>query len=118
MARRRGMRLSHWRLNGGYTQTLAWRDVESETSFCTSRSRAMAVRRTRSNMRVSATSFTWWSGTGAHEFGATIGDAHVTGRVFVDGDVFHVFCLGEAQAFEWQNLLAHAADAEHGEGPS
>jgi 3-methylcrotonyl-CoA carboxylase alpha subunit len=46
----------------------------------------------------------------------TIGDARVTGRVFIDGDTFHVFCLGEALAFEWQNLLAHAADAEGGEG--
>jgi 3-methylcrotonyl-CoA carboxylase alpha subunit len=36
--------------------------------------------------------------------------------VFVDGDVFHVFYRGETRAFEWQNLLAHAADAEHGEG--
>jgi 3-methylcrotonyl-CoA carboxylase alpha subunit len=34
----------------------------------------------------------------------------------VDGDRFHVFCHGETLAFEWQNLLAHAADAEHGEG--
>jgi 3-methylcrotonyl-CoA carboxylase alpha subunit len=36
--------------------------------------------------------------------------------VFVDVDTFHVFCLGEALSFEWQNLLAHAADAEGGEG--
>jgi 3-methylcrotonyl-CoA carboxylase alpha subunit len=27
-----------------------------------------------------------------------------------------VFCLGAALAFEWQNLLAHAADAEGAEG--
>ena len=60
--------------------------------------------------------FTWSEGTGQHEYRATIGDARVTGRVFIDGDTFHVFCLGEALAFEWQNLLAHAADAEGGEG--
>jgi len=106
--------LSHWRLNGGYTQALAWRDIESETAFA-----AMFARDGGAQTLEYAgqrDSFTWWRGKGAHEFGATLGDAHVTGRVFVDGDVFHVFCLGEAHAFEWQNLLAHAADAEHGEG--
>jgi 3-methylcrotonyl-CoA carboxylase alpha subunit len=106
--------LSHWRLNGGYTQTLAWRDVESDTTFAATFARDGAV--PTLDHAGERASFTWWSGAGAHEFGATLGDVHVTGRVFVDGDVFHVFCLGEAQAFEWQNLLAHAADAEHGEG--
>jgi len=60
--------------------------------------------------------YSWWHGAGANEYGATIGDTRVTGRVFIDGDVFHVFCLGTAVALEWQNLLAHAADTEHGEG--
>lgn len=106
--------LSHWRLNGGYTQTLAWREVESDTAFAVTFARDGAV--PTLDYAGQRDSFTWWSGAGAHEFGATLGDVHVTGRVFVDGDVFHVFCLGEAQAFEWQNLLAHAADAEHGEG--
>jgi 3-methylcrotonyl-CoA carboxylase alpha subunit len=106
--------LSHWRLNGGYTQTLVWRNVESDTAFSAVFVRDDAGRTLEHEGQ--RDSFTWWSGAGAHEFGATLGDLHVTGRVFVDGDVFHVFCLGEAQAFEWQNLLAHAADAEHGEG--
>jgi 3-methylcrotonyl-CoA carboxylase alpha subunit len=106
--------LSHWRLNGGYTQTLAWRDVEDESAFAVTFARDGGVQTLEHDSQRDG--FTWWSGTGAHEFGATIGDSHVTGRVFVDGDVFHVFCLGEALAFEWQNLLAHAADAEHGEG--
>jgi 3-methylcrotonyl-CoA carboxylase alpha subunit len=30
-----------------------------------------------------------------------------------DGDTFHVFHEGAAFAFEWQNLMAHAGDAEH-----
>jgi 3-methylcrotonyl-CoA carboxylase alpha subunit len=106
--------LSHWRLNGGYAQTLAWRDVENDSAFTASFARdSGGPTLEHAGQR---DSFTWWSGTAAHEVGATLGDVHVTGRVFVDGDVFHVFCLGEAQAFEWQNLLAHAADAEHGEG--
>jgi 3-methylcrotonyl-CoA carboxylase alpha subunit len=106
--------LSHWRLNSGYTQTLAWRDVERDSAFAVTFARDGAV--PTLEYAGQRDSFTWWSGMGAHEFGATFGDVHVTGRVFVDGDVFHVFCLGEAQSFEWQNLLAHAADAEHGEG--
>ncbi|MEM5437684.1 acetyl/propionyl/methylcrotonyl-CoA carboxylase subunit alpha [Paraburkholderia diazotrophica] len=106
--------LSHWRLNGGYTQTLNWRDVEKESAFTAVFSRDGESRTlTHDGM---TEPFRWWTGAGKHEYGATIGDAHVTGRVFIDGDTFHVFCRGEALAFEWQNLLAHAADAEHGEG--
>ncbi|TDN63855.1 acetyl/propionyl/methylcrotonyl-CoA carboxylase subunit alpha [Paraburkholderia sp. BL10I2N1] len=106
--------LSHWRLNSGYTQTLAWRDIDSETAFAVTFAREGATQTLEYAGHRDA--FTWWSAKGAHEFGATIGDTHVTGRVFIDGDTFHVFCGGAALAFEWQNLLAHAADAEHGEG--
>ncbi|MEM5388400.1 acetyl/propionyl/methylcrotonyl-CoA carboxylase subunit alpha [Paraburkholderia phymatum] len=106
--------LSHWRLNGGYTQTLNWRDVEKEAAFTAVFSRDGESRTLTHDGKTEP--FKWWTGAGKHEYGATIGDAHVTGRVFIDGDTFHVFCRGEALAFEWQNLLAHAADAEHGEG--
>jgi 3-methylcrotonyl-CoA carboxylase alpha subunit len=106
--------LSHWRLNGGYTQTLNWRDVEKESAFTALFSRDGDTRTLTHDGRTEP--FKWWTGAGQHEYGATIGDAHVTGRVFIDNDTFHVFCRGEALAFEWQNLLAHAADAEHGEG--
>jgi 3-methylcrotonyl-CoA carboxylase alpha subunit len=106
--------LSHWRLNGGYTQALNWRDIEKETAFTVLFSRDGASQTLSHDGRTEP--FRWWAGAGKHEYGATIGDAHVTGRVFIDGDTFHVFCRGEALAFEWQNLLAHAADTEHGEG--
>ncbi|MBP0589204.1 acetyl/propionyl/methylcrotonyl-CoA carboxylase subunit alpha [Paraburkholderia sp. LEh10] len=106
--------LSHWRLNGGYTQMLNWRDVEKEAAFTVVFARDGASQTLSHDGQTEA--FKWWRGAGEHEYGATIGDAHVTGRVFIDGDTFHVFCRGEALAFEWQNLLAHAADAEHGEG--
>ncbi|MEX3923536.1 acetyl-CoA carboxylase biotin carboxylase subunit [Paraburkholderia sp. BR10936] len=106
--------LSHWRLNSGFAQSLSWRDVESDT--------AITVAHTHDGGEETlayaghAARYTWWRGEGVDEYGATIGDKRVMGRVFIDGDVFHVFCLGTAMAFEWQNLLAHAADAEHGEG--
>jgi 3-methylcrotonyl-CoA carboxylase alpha subunit len=45
-----------------------------------------------------------------------IGDKRIKGRVFIDGDAFHVFYAEASLASEWQNLLAHAADVEHGEG--
>ncbi|WP_321929569.1 acetyl/propionyl/methylcrotonyl-CoA carboxylase subunit alpha [Paraburkholderia guartelaensis] len=106
--------LSHWRLNSGFVQTLSWCDVESDTAFTVAHTHdggeetlAYAGHEAR---------YSWWRSEGVDEYGATIGDKRVTGRVFIDGDVFHVFCLGTAMAFEWQNLLAHAADAEHGEG--
>ncbi len=106
--------LSHWRLNSGYTQTLNWRDVEKDAALAVVFSRDGDTQTLTHDGH--AAPFKWWRGAGEHEYGAIIGDQHVTGRVFIDGDTFHVFCRGEALAFEWQNLLAHAADAEHGEG--
>ncbi|WP_027798108.1 acetyl/propionyl/methylcrotonyl-CoA carboxylase subunit alpha [Paraburkholderia dilworthii] len=109
--------LSHWRLNGGYTQTLGWRDVERESAFTVTFARDGGTQTAQTLEHDGVReAFTWSSGSGLHEYRATIGDARATGRVFIDGDTFHVFCLGHTLAFEWQNLLAHAADAEHGEG--
>ena len=106
--------LSHWRLNGSYRQTIEWRDAESENALKVVYARDGGAR-TLERDGV-AEPFAWWRGGGPHTFGARLGDARVTGRVFIDGDLFHVFCQGSALTFEWQNLLAHAADAEHGEG--
>jgi len=110
--------LSHWRLNSGFTQTLGWLAIESsgETGnpFTVAFARDGATQTLEHDGVREA--FSWSSGADLHEYRATIGDARATGRVFIDGDTFHVFCLGHALAFEWQNLLAHAADAEHGEG--
>ncbi|NIE68438.1 acetyl/propionyl/methylcrotonyl-CoA carboxylase subunit alpha [Burkholderia sp. Ax-1719] len=106
--------LAHWRLNSGFKQTFAWRDVESDAALSVTFSHDGGAQTLDCTGREEA--YAWWRGAQASEYGATIGDTRVTGRVFIDGDVFHVFCLGTAMAFEWQNLLAHAADAEHGEG--
>ena len=106
--------LSHWRLNGSYRQTIEWRDTESEHAFKVVYAREGDTRTLEHDGTAEA--FDWWQGREPHAFGARLGDARVTGRVFVDGDLFHVFCQGSALTFEWQNLLAHAADAEHGEG--
>jgi 3-methylcrotonyl-CoA carboxylase alpha subunit len=106
--------LSHWRLNGGYRQTIEWRDVENDATFKATYVRENGTRSLEHD-GVSET-FDWWRGNEPHTFGARFGERRVTGRVFLDGDVFHVFCQGSALSFEWQNLLAHAADAEHGEG--
>ncbi|NVI03186.1 acetyl/propionyl/methylcrotonyl-CoA carboxylase subunit alpha [Paraburkholderia youngii] len=116
--------LSHWRLNSGYTQTLGWRVIDDRANDDSPESFTVVFARNGDPQALVQTlehdgvreDFSWSVGAGAHEFRATIGDARVTGRVFVDGDRFHVFCHGETLAFEWQNLLAHAADAEHGEG--
>ncbi|WP_321955790.1 acetyl/propionyl/methylcrotonyl-CoA carboxylase subunit alpha [Paraburkholderia bannensis] len=106
--------LAHWRLNSGFRQTFAWRDVETDAALSVAFSHDGGAQTLDSSGRDE--SYTWWRAAQAPEYGATIGNTRVTGRVFIDGDVFHVFCLGTAMAFEWQNLLAHAADAEHGEG--
>ncbi|WP_321881387.1 acetyl/propionyl/methylcrotonyl-CoA carboxylase subunit alpha [Paraburkholderia bannensis] len=106
--------LAHWRLNSGFRQTFAWRDVETDAALSVAFSHDGGAQTLDSSGRDER--YTWWRAAQAPEYGATIGNTRVTGRVFIDGDVFHVFCLGTAMAFEWQNLLAHAADAEHGEG--
>ncbi|MBN3856524.1 acetyl/propionyl/methylcrotonyl-CoA carboxylase subunit alpha [Paraburkholderia sp. Ac-20340] len=106
--------LAHWRLNSGFVQTFNWRDVESDAALSVAFSHDGGAQTIDCSGVEEA--YTWWRGAEPTEYGATIGNTRVTGRVFIDGDVFHVFCLGKAMAFEWQNLLAHAADAEHGEG--
>lgn len=106
--------LSHWRLNGRYLQTIEWRDVENDAAFKVAYTREGEVRELEHDGQRDA--FDWWRGSEPHAFGARLGEQRITGRVFIDSDVFHVFCHGAALAFEWQNLLAHAADAEHGEG--
>ncbi|WP_322046689.1 acetyl/propionyl/methylcrotonyl-CoA carboxylase subunit alpha [Paraburkholderia sp. J67] len=106
--------LSHWRLNSGLKQTFSWRDVDGETQRDVAFSHDGGTQTLNSGGSDEA--YAWWRTADTAEYGATIGDTRVTGRVFIDGDVFHVFCLGTAMSFEWQNLLAHAADAEHGEG--
>ncbi|HEY4805066.1 MAG TPA: acetyl/propionyl/methylcrotonyl-CoA carboxylase subunit alpha [Paraburkholderia sp.] len=106
--------LSHWRLNSGFAQSLSWRDTESDTAFTVAHTHDGAEQTL--GYAGHEAGYTWWRGESPDEYGVTIGERRVTGRVFIDGDVFHVFCLGTAMAFEWQNLLAHAADAEHGEG--
>ncbi|HTH59993.1 MAG TPA: acetyl/propionyl/methylcrotonyl-CoA carboxylase subunit alpha [Paraburkholderia sp.] len=108
--------LAHWRLNAGYTQTFGWRDVESDQPYSTTFARDDGAQTQTLRCEDRTETYTWWRGQDADEYGATLGDMRVTGRVFIDGDVFHVFCLGTAVSFEWQNLLAHAADTEHGEG--
>ena len=106
--------LSHWRLNSGYRQTIEWRDPDNESAFKVVYAREVDSCTLEHDGVAQA--FDWWRGSEPHAFGARLGDARVTGRVFIDSDKFHVFCLGSALTFEWQNLLAHAADAEHGEG--
>ncbi|MDR6375968.1 acetyl/propionyl/methylcrotonyl-CoA carboxylase subunit alpha [Paraburkholderia caledonica] len=110
--------LSQWRLNSGFTQTLGWLAIESSGETGSPFTVAFARDGAKQTLEHDGVreAFSWSSGAGLHEYRATIGDARATGRVFIDGDTFHVFCLGHALAFEWQNLLAHAADAEHGEG--
>ncbi|CAB3756984.1 acetyl/propionyl/methylcrotonyl-CoA carboxylase subunit alpha [Paraburkholderia humisilvae] len=106
--------LAHWRLNGGYQRTFNWIDIESDAPLAVTFVRDGAEQTLEYAERRAP--FAWWGGGEPHEYGATLGNTRVTGRVLIDSDTFHVFCRGEALAFEWQNLLAHAADAEHGEG--
>ena len=106
--------LANWRLNGGYQRLLAWRNLDDDAALTAQF--AHDGRTQTLSCLDGPEPYVWWHGEHDREYGATIGGTRVTGRVFVDGDVFHVFCGGAAFAFEWQNLLAHAADADQGEG--
>ena len=108
--------LSHWRLNGSFRQTIGWRDVEREGDATIDVSFESDAGGATLAFNGERQPFAWWLGDGAHEVGITLGVRRITGRVFVDGDMFHVFSLGDAFTFEWQNPLAHATDAERGEG--
>lgn len=106
--------LPNWRLNAGYRRTIEWRALDDDT--------ALEVRYLEHGGAQSleiggvAQPFAWSRGAGPLDFDVTLGGVRASGRVHVDGDTFHVFCQGVARAFEWRNLLAHAADSTEGEG--
>ncbi|CAN7603993.1 acetyl/propionyl/methylcrotonyl-CoA carboxylase subunit alpha [Trinickia sp. LjRoot230] len=106
--------LSHWRLNAGFRQAIDWRDVENDAPCSVIYTRDGDMRTLEHADRTEP--FDWWCEPQPHTFGVRLGETRTTGRVFIDGDLFHVFCHGAAFVFEWSNLLAHAAVAEHGEG--
>lgn len=108
--------LSHWRMAGGYAQDLNWRAIatdETRQAVFTRESTAMHVNDKRLELLGESVRFDWSHGDEPHTFAVLLDDALIKGRVFIDGDVFHVFYQGASLAFEWQNLMAHAADAEH-----
>ncbi|MCG1042905.1 acetyl/propionyl/methylcrotonyl-CoA carboxylase subunit alpha [Mycetohabitans sp. B8] len=108
--------LSHWRLNGHYTQVIEWRDVERADDATIAVRLQCDANGAVLELNGEALPFAWWGGDGAHELGITLGVRRITARVFVDHNIFYVFSRGDAFAFEWQNVLAHAVAAEHGEG--
>jgi 3-methylcrotonyl-CoA carboxylase alpha subunit len=110
--------LSHWRMSGGYRQDLNWRAVGSEDELLAVFTRdSTSGHADNKELELFGETHAFdWSHTGENTFVVLIGDTLIKGRVFIDGDTFHVFYQGETRAFEWQNLLAHAADSEHGEG--
>jgi 3-methylcrotonyl-CoA carboxylase alpha subunit len=108
--------LSHWRMAGGYAQDLNWRAIATDETLqavFTRESTAMHVNDKRLELLGENVRFDWSHGDEPHMFAVLLDDTLIKGRVFIDGDVFHVFYQGASLAFEWQNLMAHAADAEH-----
>jgi 3-methylcrotonyl-CoA carboxylase alpha subunit len=108
--------LSHWRLAGGYAQDLNWRAIATDETLqavFTRESTAMHVNDKRLELLGENVRFDWSHGDEPHTFSVLLDDTLIKGRVFIDGDVFQVFYQGASLAFEWQNLMAHATDAEH-----
>jgi len=111
--------LSHWRMSGGYTQALNWRAAGSDDEIKVIFTRESTSGRgdnKQLELLGETLAFDWSHGTEPRAFDVLLGDRRIKGRVVEDADMFHVFFEGASLAFEWQNLLAHAADAEHGEG--
>ncbi|WP_175897260.1 acetyl-CoA carboxylase biotin carboxylase subunit [Burkholderia pseudomultivorans] len=107
--------LPDWRLNGGYRRTLEWRAVERDTDQTVVYEDDGAGARLAVG-EAAAQPFAWTRGASPLDFDVTLDGVRSSGRVYADGDVFHVFTQGAAETFEWRNLLAHAGDAEHGGG--
>ncbi|MCA7973692.1 acetyl/propionyl/methylcrotonyl-CoA carboxylase subunit alpha [Burkholderia sp. AU39826] len=107
--------LSNWRLNGGYRRTLEWHAIDREadvTVTCEDDGAGTCI----AIGDAAAQPFAWTRGATPLDFDVTLGGVRSSGRVYADGDTFHVFTQGAAETFEWRNLLAHAGDAEHGGG--
>ncbi len=107
--------LPNWRLNAGYRRTIEWRALERETDVTVAYEDGAAGQRLAAG-DAAAQPFAWSRGATPLDFDVTLDGVRSSGRVYADGDTFHVFTQGAAEAFEWRNLLAHAGDAEQGGG--
>ncbi|CAI8698369.1 acetyl/propionyl/methylcrotonyl-CoA carboxylase subunit alpha [Burkholderia pyrrocinia] len=107
--------LPDWRLNGGYRRTLEWHAVDREADVTVAYEDDGAVARIAAG-DAAAQPFAWTRGATPLDFDVTLGGVRSSGRVYADGDTFHVFTQGAAETFEWRNLLAHAGDTEQGGG--
>lgn len=107
--------LSNWRLNAGYRRTLEWHAIERDTRVTVTVDDDEAGKRLTIG-DAQAQPFAWTRGATPLDFDVTLGGVRSSGRVYADGDTFHVFTQGMSEVFEWRNLLAHAGDAEHGGG--
>ena len=107
--------LPNWRLNAGYRRTIEWRALERETDVTVAYEDGAAGQRLAAG-DAAAQPFAWSRGATPLDFDVTLDGVRSSGRVYADGDTFHVFTQGAAEAFEWRNLIAHAGDTEHGGG--
>jgi 3-methylcrotonyl-CoA carboxylase alpha subunit len=132
--------LSHWRMAGPYREHISWRDLDAvtdaadanvmlqtefQTEFHTGASeQAAKPERLPSGSGANARlafgdkrpQFQWSRGAGPHDVAASLDDVRVSGRVFIEGDAFHVFMRQGARRFVWQDPLAQLAQAAEGEG--
>ncbi|MCA3877559.1 MAG: 3-methylcrotonyl-CoA carboxylase, partial [Burkholderia sp.] len=107
--------LPDWRLNGGYRRTLEWHAADREADVTVTYEDDGAGARIATGDEA-AQPFAWTRGATPLDFDVTLGGVRSSGRVYADGDMFHVFTQGASETFEWRNLLAHAGDVEQGGG--
>jgi len=111
--------LEHWRLNAGYRRVMSW--CLDGDEGCGQADAALDVvfehdgRQASLELAGTRHRFESRRGDANHEYSVSVDATRVAGRVFIDGDRFHVFCRGRAYLFERNNALAHAAE-EHGGG--
>ncbi len=104
--------LANWRLNAGYRRTLEWRAGDATLTLCyTDHDGKQTLA-----LDGVALPFAWARGVGLRDFSVVLDGRRLSGHVYVDGDVFHVFCQGCAQALEWRDPLAYVADEGESEG--
>ena len=136
-------RLPHWRMAGAYRQHMSWRDLDDDTVLHAVFERDGHA---RLSLRDASVRFQWSRRASddsrghvdlhadphadlhdsvptsaplyepLYELAVSLDDVRMTGRVFVDGDAFHVFTRAGARSLLWENPLAQSAQGTEGEG--
>ena len=85
-------------MNAGYRRTLEWHAIERDTRVTVTVDDDEAGKRLTIG-DAQAQPFAWTRGATPLDFDVTLGGVRSSGRVYADGDTFHVFTQGMSEVF-------------------